>query len=145
MQRRIVIRDIASNAECKNEILGTSFGLQFIGGLITLVLTVTVICLLKPNDSLTRWLVGIIAAGTIFNYFEAINFWFQSQVQSKYTVLAKNSVSFLVVAVRMGLVTFKAPLLAFACIRLVEVAIVGMAYGYFDQLTGNKMGLLGLR
>jgi PST family polysaccharide transporter len=45
---RIVIRDIASNPQCKNETLGTSFGLQFIGGLITLVLTVTVICLLKP-------------------------------------------------------------------------------------------------
>src|SRR4028118_1773430 len=60
---RIVIRDIASSPECKNETLGTSFGLQFIGGLITLVLTVTVIFLLKPNDSLTRWLVGIIAAG----------------------------------------------------------------------------------
>ncbi|MEG4012308.1 MULTISPECIES: flippase [unclassified Microcoleus] len=136
---RIVIRDIARNPECKNETLGTSFGLQFIGGLITLVLTVTVISLLKPNDSLTRWLVGIIAAGTIFNSFEAINFWFQSQVQSKYTVLAKNSVSFLVAAVRIGLVTFKAPLLAFACIRLVEVAMVGMAYVYFYQLTGNKI------
>ena len=136
---RIVIRDIASNPECKNETLGTSFGLQFIGGLITLVLTVTVISLLKPNDSLTRWLVGIIAAGTIFNSFEAINFWFQSQVQSKYTVLAKNSVSFLVAAVRIGLVTFKAPLLAFACIRFVEVAMVGIAYVYFYQLTGNKI------
>ncbi|MBE9120741.1 flippase [Tychonema sp. LEGE 07199] len=136
---RIVIRDIARNPECKNETLGTSFGLQFIGGLITLVLTVTVISLLKPNDSLTRWLVGIIAAGTIFNSFEAINFWFQSQVQSKYTVLAKNSVSFLVAAVRIGLVTFKAPLLAFACIRLIEVAMVGMAYVYFYQITGNKI------
>lgn len=136
---RIVIRDIASNPECKNETLGTSFGLQFIGGLITLVLTVTVISILKPNDSLTRWLVGIIAAGSIFNAFEAINFWFQSQVQSKYTVLAKNSVSFLVAAVRIGLVTFKAPLLAFACIRLVEVAMIGMAYVYFYQLTGNKI------
>jgi PST family polysaccharide transporter len=85
--------------------------------------------------------VGIIAAGTIFNSLEAINFWFQSQVQSKYTVLAKNSVSFLVATVRIGLVTFKAPLLACACIRLVEVAMVGMAYVYFYQLTGNKMGL----
>jgi Membrane protein involved in the export of O-antigen and teichoic acid len=37
------------------------------------------------------------------------------------------------------LVTFKAPLLAFACIRLVEVAMVGMAYVYFYQLTGNKI------
>jgi len=135
----LVVRDIARNPECKNETLGTAFGLQFTGGCITLLLTVTVIALLKPNDSLTRWLVGIIAAGTIFNAFEAINFWFQSQIQSKYTVLAKNSVCFFVAAVRIGLVTIKAPLLAFACIRLAEVALVGMAYVYFYRLTGNKI------
>ncbi|AFZ08577.1 polysaccharide biosynthesis protein [Oscillatoria nigro-viridis PCC 7112] len=135
----LVVRNIARDPECKNETLGTAFGLQFTGGCITLVLTVTVIALLKPNDTLTRWLVGIIAAGTIFNAFEAINFWFQSQIQSKYTVLAKNSVCFLVAAVRIGLVTIKAPLLAFAWVRLAEVALVGMAYVYFYKLTGNKI------
>ncbi|MEG5014644.1 MULTISPECIES: flippase [unclassified Microcoleus] len=135
----LVVRNIARDPECKNETLGTAFGLQFTGGCITLLLTVTVIALLKPNDTLTRWLVGIIAAGTIFNAFEAINFWFQSQIQSKYTVLAKNSVCFLVAAVRIGLVTIKAPLLAFAWVRLTEVALVGIAYVYFYQLTGNKI------
>ncbi|MEG5042557.1 MULTISPECIES: flippase [unclassified Microcoleus] len=135
----LVVRNIARDPECKNETLGTAFGLQFTGGCITLVLTVTVIALLKPNDTLTRWLVGIIAAGTIFNAFEAINFWFQSQIQSKYTVLAKNSVCFLVAAVRIGLVTIQAPLLAFAWARLGEVALVGIAYVYFYKLTGNKI------
>ncbi|MEG3969444.1 flippase [Microcoleus sp. T2B6] len=135
----LVVRNIARDPECKNETLGTAFGLQFTGGIITLVLTVTVIALLKPNDTLTRWLVGIIAAGTIFNAFEAINFWFQSQIQSKYTVFAKNSVCFLVAAVRIGLVTIKAPLLAFAWVRLAEVALVGIAYVYFYKLTGNKI------
>ncbi|MEG4580195.1 flippase [Microcoleus sp. MON1_C5] len=135
----LVVRNIARDPECKNETLGTAFGLQFTGGCITLLLSVTVIALLKPNDTLTRWLVGIIAAGTIFNAFETINFWFQSQIQSKYTVLAKNSVCFLVAALRIGLVTIKAPLLAFAWIRLAEVALVGMAYVYFYKLTGNKI------
>ncbi len=135
----IIIRDIARNPECKNETLGTAFGMQFTGGCITLFLTVTVISLFKPDDGLTRWLVGIIAAGTIFQAFEAISFWFESQVQSKYTVLAKNAVCFLVAGVRIALVMQGAPLLAFACIRLAEVAIVGMAYVYFYQLTGNKI------
>jgi len=135
----LVMRDIARNPDCKNETLGTAFGLQFIGGCVTLFLTVGVISLFKPNDTLTHWLVGIIAAGTIFQSFETINIWFQSQVQSKYTVLAKNSVSFLVAAVRIGLVIMKAPLIAFACIRLAEVAITGIAYVYFYQRTGNKI------
>ena len=135
----IIIRDIARNPECKNETLGTAFGMQFTGGCITLLLTVAVISLSKPDDSVTRWLVGIIAAGTIFQGFEAINFWFQSQVQSKYIVLARNSVCFLVAGVRIGLVLIKAPLLAFAWMRLAEVVLVGIAYVYFYRLTGNKI------
>lgn len=135
----LVIRDIAHNPEQKNETLGTTFGLQFAGGCITLFLAVSVISILKPNDSLTRWLVGIIATGTLFQAFETINFWFQSQVQSKYTVIAKNSVTLLVAGLRIGLVMLKAPLLAFAGIRLLELALMGIAYIYFYQLTGNRI------
>jgi O-antigen/teichoic acid export membrane protein len=137
----LVVRDIARNPECKEETLGTAFAIQFIGGIITLLLTVTVISILNPNDSLTRWLVGIIAAGTIFQSFETINFWFQSQVQSKYTVVAKNSVSLLAAGLRIGLIQIKAPLIAFACLRLGEVAMAGFAIALVYQSRGNDFKL----
>jgi PST family polysaccharide transporter len=137
----LVVRDIARNPDCKEETLGTAFAIQFVGGIITLLLTVTVISVLNPNDSLTRWLVGIIAAGTIFQSFETINFWFQSQVQSKYTILAKNSVSLLVAALRIGLIQIKAPLIAFAWLRLGEVAFVGVAIAFVYQSKGNDLKL----
>jgi O-antigen/teichoic acid export membrane protein len=137
----LVVRDIARNPECKEETLGTAFAIQFIGGIITLLLTVTVISILNPNDGLTRWLVGIIAAGTIFQSFETINFWFQSQVQSKYTVVAKNSVSLLAAGLRIGLIQIKAPLIAFACLRLGEVAIAGFAIALVYQSRGNDFKL----
>ena len=137
----LVVRDIARNPDCKEETLGTAFAIQFVGGIITLLLTVTVISVLNPNESLTRWLVGIIAAGTIFQSFETINFWFQSQVQSKYTVVAKNSVSLLVAALRIGLVQIKAPLIAFAWLRLGEVAFAGFAIALVYQSRGNDLKL----
>jgi PST family polysaccharide transporter len=102
---------------------------------------VTVISVLNPKDILTRWLVGIIAAGTIFQSFETINFWFQSQVQSKYTVVAKNSVSLLVAALRIGLIQIKAPLIAFAWLRLGEVAFAGVAIAFVYQSKGNDLKL----
>jgi Membrane protein involved in the export of O-antigen and teichoic acid len=141
----LVVRDIARNPDCKEETLGTAFTIQFVGGIITLLLTVTVISVLNPNDnpdeSLTRWLVGIIAAGTIFQSFETINFWFQSQVQSKYTVVAKNSVSLLVAALRIGLIQIKAPLIAFAWLRLGELAFAGVAIALVYQSKGNDLKL----
>ena len=137
----LVVRDIARNPECKQETLGTAFAIQFVGGIITLLLTVTVISLLNPNDSLTRWLVGIVAAGTIFQSFETINFWFQSQVQSKYTVLAKNCVSLLIAGVRIGLIQLDAPLIAFAWVRLGEVALGGIVLAFVYQSKGNDFKL----
>lgn len=86
----IVVRDIVRDPSYKNEILGTAFILKLLGGISTLILAVGAVSLLRPHDNLTRWLVGIIAAGTIFQAFDVIDFWFQSQVQSKYTVYAKN-------------------------------------------------------
>jgi O-antigen/teichoic acid export membrane protein len=137
----LVVRDIARNPDCKDETLGTAFAIQFIGGLITLLLTVTVISLLNPNESLTRWLVGVIAAGTIFQSFETINFWFQSQVQSKYTVVAKNSVSLLIAGIRIGMIQLQAPLIAFAWVRLGEVALSGVALVLIYQSKGNDFKL----
>ena len=100
-----------------------------------------VISIQNPNDDLTRWLVGIIAAGTIFQSFETINFWFQSQVQSKYTVVARNCVSLLVAGLRIGLIQIKAPLIAFAWLMLVEVALAGLAIAIVYQSRGNDFKL----
>lgn len=137
----LVVRDIARDPDCKEETLGTAFALQFAGGVITLVLTVTLISVLNPDETLTRWLVGIIAAGTIFQSFETINFWFQSQVQSKYTVVAKNCVSLLAAALKIGLIQIKAPLIAFAWLRLGEVAFAGFAFAFVYQSRGNDFKL----
>ena len=70
----LVVRNIARDPECKNETLGIAFGLQFTGGCITLLLTVMRDCATQAQRHLTRWLVGIIAAGTIFNAFEGYQF-----------------------------------------------------------------------
>jgi len=137
----LVVRDIARNPDCKEETLGTAFAIQLAGGIITLLLTVTVISIQNPNDSLTRWLVGIIAAGTIFQSFETINFWFQSQVQSKYTVVAKNCVSLLVAGLRIGLIQLKAPLIALAEVTLAEVALAGLAIAIVYHSKGNDFKL----
>jgi len=76
----LAVRDITRDPEGQEETLGNAFIVQLAGGIITLLLAVTAIALVNPKDSLTLWLVGIVAAGTMFPSFETINFWFQSQV-----------------------------------------------------------------
>jgi len=135
--KTIVVRDIARTPTTKNETLGTTFALQLTGGLVTLLAAVGIIYWLQPNEPLTHWLVGIIAAGTLFNAFNTIDFWFQSQVQSKYTVVARNSAYVFMAAIRIGLIQLQAPLIAFAWARLAEMMLgsIGIVIAY--QSRGN--------
>lgn len=96
----IVVRDIVRDPSCKDETLGTAFVLKLIGGGLTFLFVVGANSLLRPHDRLTQWLVGIIALGTIFQAFDTIDFWFQSQVKSKHTVYSKNTAQLAINIVR---------------------------------------------
>ena len=128
----IVVRDLVCDPSGKDEILGTAFILKFLSGAFTFLTVLAAIRLLRPADSLTFWLVGIIAGGMIFNAFDTIDFWFQSQVQSKYSVVAKSSAFLLISAVKVALILTKAPLIAFAGAGFAEIVIgsLGMVMTY---------------
>lgn len=128
----IVIRNIVREPSSKNEILGTAFTLKLIAQIAALILAVIIICLLRPNNSLTHWLVGIVTAGMIFEAFNVIDFWFQSQVQSKYTVLAQNVGFGLTSFGKIMLLNMQAPLIMFAWIWSAEIALgaVGLVIAY---------------
>jgi len=135
----IVIRDIARDPSGKNETLGTAFALQVMAGLLTLVLAVGTISLLKPNEIMTRWLVGIVATAMMFQAFGTIDYWFQSQLQSKYTVVANNFVAVLGSALRIGLIYNQAAVIAFAWARLADVALRGVALVIAYWFNGNSI------
>lgn len=135
----IVIRNIVRDPSCKDETLGTAFVLKFIGGSTTFLLTIGSILFLHPGNHLTHWLVAIIAAGTIFQAFDTIDFWFQSQVQSKHTVLAKNVAFILCSMAKVVLIIAEAPLIAFAWIALIEIMAgsAGLVIAYKSK--GNHL------
>ncbi len=128
----IVVRELVRDPARKDEILGTAFVLKFLSGMLTFLTVLATIRLLRPTDSLTCWLVGISAGGMIFNAFDTIDFWFQSQVQSKYSVYAKSSAFLLISAVKVSLILTKAPLIAFAGAGFAEIVIgsFGMVMTY---------------
>ncbi|XWK88177.1 MAG: flippase [Phormidium sp.] len=131
----IVVRDIAKNPSSKNATLGTGFFLLLASGTLTFLLSIVLILHLKADSILTQWVVGILAAGTLFQAFNTVDLWFQSQTQSKYTVLAKRSAYIILTLTRIVLIQLHAPLIAFAWARLAEIALaaVGLVAIYHQQ------------
>ena len=82
----IVVRDIVREPETANITLGTAFVLQASGGVFAVALIIGTMAWLRPDDTLTKTLVAIFGLGLIFKSTEVVKYWFESQVQSRYTV-----------------------------------------------------------
>jgi polysaccharide transporter, PST family len=136
----IVVRDLVQDGPRKEEILGTSFALKLAGGIVALSLATGAAWLLNPTDRLTQSLVVIMAAGLIFRALDTIDLWFQSQVQSKYAVYARNTAFLLVAIIRLGLIWIGAPLIAFAWASLAEVVLIASGLVVMYRVNGQRLG-----
>lgn len=127
-----VVRNIVRDPGARDETLGTSFILSLSSGLVSILVAIGVILFLRPDDTLSHWLVGIIAVGAIFQSFYVIEHWFNSQVQAKFIVLARNPVFLFCSLLKILLIINKQPLIAFAWVALLEVAMgsLGLIIAY---------------
>jgi len=135
----LVIREIVKNKDARYEILGSAFAMRFAGGILTVLLAIGLIAIIRPGEMLTLWLVGIIAAGTIFQSLDVIDFWFQSEVKSKFTVMAKNSAFTISAIVKVILIKIQAPLIDFAWISFVEILLGAIGLLFFYHKENNKI------
>ena len=122
----IVVRELVKNPERQNELLGSAFALKLIGGAVTLLIALFAISLVRSGETLTLWLVGLSAAGFIFQSVNVIDFYFQAKVQSKYTIYAANAAFILMTLVKISLLLTSAPLIAFAWAGLGEIALTAI-------------------
>jgi polysaccharide transporter, PST family len=134
----VVIRDIVDDPETKNELLGTTFRLKLLGGALAFIGVMALIAVVRPNEPLVLGLTAILAAATSLQAFETIDLWFQSQVQSKYTVLAKNFAFFGIAALKIFLLIKQAPLVAFAWASFAEMVIASVALIAIYRFKGHS-------
>lgn len=135
--RPLVVRDLVQHPGDKNLLLGTAFALKLSGGLLSLLLSIGIIWLSKPNDIGIRSLVTIFAISSIFQISSTINIWFESQIKSKITAYTTITAFIIIVIAKILLLITNAPLLAFAYITVLQVFIetVGAIIAY--RITGE--------
>ncbi len=126
----IVVRELVKNEQSKDVLLGTAFILKLIGGgIIFIVLAIAT--KFTSNDSYTNALVYIIASAVIFQSFNVIDFFFQSQVLSKYVVFANVITLFISSGIKIYLILTNAPLIVFAWMVLFDSIILALGFIYF--------------
>ena len=135
----IVVREVLHRPEDTHKTLGTTLALRGSAGLLAAGVSIAVLCLIQPHDRQALLLVSIYSVTLIFQAFDTIDAFFQSQVRSKITVWAKNGAFLVVAVVRVLLIYAKAPVWAFVTAMAGEVMLgtVGLVLGY--RLSGGKI------
>lgn len=134
----IVVRELVRQPDKSAEILGSALTLKLAGGTLAFALALTAILIMRTPGDISRWLVGVIAAGMLFQAFDIADLWFQSRVLSKYAVLAKNGAFLCLTIAKVWLILSEADVLAFAWVSTAELALgaVGMIVGF--RVAGNR-------
>jgi len=135
----IVVRDMVREPEHQLEILGTTFVIRLLGGCLSFAFALGAIALIRPSDQLIQLLVMILGLGMVFRVFDVIDFWFQSEVQSRHTVFAKSAALILGMVAKLILVFTKAPLISFIAVTAAEVAAGGIGLVIAYQANGKSL------
>jgi O-antigen/teichoic acid export membrane protein len=135
----VVVRNIVRTPSSRNEILGSAFVLKLAGGILASSLTMAAILLLRPMDHLIRLLVGITTLGLVFQVFGTIDYWFQSQVKSKCSAIARSATYLITCAVKVVLILLNAPLVAFAWAGLADIVLGSLGFVIAYRATGQQM------
>lgn len=128
----IVVRDIVKDKECAGEILGSAFTLRIIAGSLCWLLAIIVMALMNGWQHNSVYITALAGSTLVFQVADTIDLWFQSQSQSRRTVLAKLIAYLISNGVKVILIINKAPLIAFAAVMALDAftAAIGLVYAY---------------
>ena len=125
--REIIVRELVLYPEQRNVILGSAILLR-LSGAVFLVSGVAIGLQLVDNDEQTSLMIVIIALGMAFQSWELIDYYFQSQVQSKYTAWAQTLQLIVASLIKIYLIIWQAPLIYFAAIFSLEYVITAALF-----------------
>lgn len=120
----IVVRDLVKSPENANVTLSSAFLLQFIGGFLAFGLVLLAIGFARSDDSLSKLMVAVLGFVMVFKSTEVVKYWFESQVQSKYTVWIESGGLLLFGIIKVALILGQASLMDFVWVAFAEGCLV---------------------
>lgn len=135
----IVVRDLVKHPEDANVMLGTAFILQLIGGVLATGAAVIAVSVMRPDDATVKIMVVIVGSVMVLKASDVVRYWYESRVQSKYTVLVENAAFLVFAAAKVALILVAAPLLAFVWGVLAEAALVATLLLFIYSQQGNRL------
>jgi PST family polysaccharide transporter len=134
---QIVVKHLLDKNEEESVLLGTAFYLRLVGSFISTLIVVGYFLFFK-NDTLLLLVAVLTALNLWFQTFDVIDLKNQSVLQSRKTVVVKNSVFVVISVVKLVFVYFEYPLLSFVILGLVECILGAIGLILFYGINNLK-------
>ena len=121
----ILVRELVRSPEQRRNLLGTVFWLKVCGSIV-MGTAIAAVLHFKAEDQQTYWLIVLIALGFLFQATNVVEFYFQAQVQSKFTVRAQIIQLLITSLLKIYLVWSEAELVWFAVALMLDQAVVAV-------------------
>jgi len=122
----IVVRDLVRCPDEKDELLGTTLYMKFTGSILAFIVILCVAIIFHDIGEKEFWILLIIGLGLFARPFETIDFWFQSQIQSKYTALSRVVALLIAAIIKVFFVIFGATVIAIAATYSLQFILVSL-------------------
>lgn len=123
----IMVRELINQPQQRDMYMGTAFWLKMAGACLVMAL-IAAILPFTTNDATTKLYIFIITAGLVFQSFEVVDFYFQSQVMAKIVSLCKVIQLTLSSIVKIYLVLSGADLVWFVMVTAFDTVTLAVCY-----------------
>ncbi|WP_278620153.1 flippase [Ectopseudomonas oleovorans] len=132
----IMVRELVNHPEKRDTYLGTAFWLKILGAFLVMGIMAAIVPF-TSNDATTNTFIFIIAAGLVFQSFEVVEFYFQSQVLAKIVSICKVIQLALSSMVKIYLVLTEAELMYFVLVTAFDALSLAVSYAIAYKLQKN--------
>ena len=84
----VIIKDFADHPDEQGLALGTSVGLRAASSFLSSLMIVGIVSIIDAGEKTTILVAALCSIALVFQVFDTINYWFQSQYKSKITAIA---------------------------------------------------------
>lgn len=135
----ILTRELVRNPDKSPQLLASALVLRTAGAVLAVFLAAGGIALLRPGNTIDALLVVLLAAGFLPQAFDVIQLYFQSRLNSRPPALIRSGIFCIFAMVRVLLIAYGYPVLAFALVSTLE--LLAVATTLFVLLRHEKSGI----
>ncbi|EQA36674.1 polysaccharide biosynthesis protein [Leptospira inadai serovar Lyme str. 10] len=137
----IIVRDLLADQKNREEIIGTSFGLQLIAGIFGYAISIFVIYYLRPNSPQIELMTWILGFSLVVRCWSVIKYWFEAQVYSKHIVLVENIIFLASGAAKITAILYDLGIFYLVVILFIENIATTVGYFLLYKLNHGRLSV----